>query len=122
MAIGKDSKDPADRSRNWTTPSVQEQYEFWQPIARSVSIMIATYQTAYEVTGDALYLAKAMSLANTLTYVQTFNRDRMYPTYLTPVNRQRLWLNNVVYPALAMLELGRFVDRRTPVRSGVTEQ
>lgn len=107
----KGSSSPGTWSANWITPSVQEQYGYWQPIARSVGIMIATFQKAYEVTGERPYLAKATSLANTLTYVQTFHEDGHYPTYLTPVHRGQLWINNSVYPARAMIRLGNMLKK-----------
>jgi hypothetical protein len=58
-------------SENWLPyPCVLEQYHYYVPICASASKMIVGFTKAYEVTGNTLYLAKACSLANSLTLVQ----------------------------------------------------
>lgn len=96
-------KSEGRKPQNWITPSVQEQYVFWEPVGRAAGIMIDTYLHAYKITNNDLYLAKAKSLANSFTLVQKeHNGD--YPTFFTkyPMN---LWLNSVVYPAKIMMTL-----------------
>ncbi len=94
---------PGWNSKNWITPSVQEQYGFFMPVTRTAGVMIETYWEAYAATKKEIYLAKAKSIANALTLVQKeHNGD--YPTMFTkyPMN---FWLNSVVYPAKVMMAL-----------------
>lgn len=87
-------------SKNWITPCVQEQYDWWMPVSRSAGIMIDTYWEAFKATGKEIYLAKAKSIANSFTVVQqAHNGD--YPTYFTKYP-MGVWLNNTVYPAKVM--------------------
>lgn len=105
--IVKDTPDkevsPGWNSKNWITPSVQEQYGFFMPVTRTAQVMIDTYWEAYNTTKKEIYLAKARSIANALTLVQKeHNGD--YPTMFTkyPMN---FWLNSVVYPSRTMMAL-----------------
>lgn len=88
------------KSKNWITPCVQEQYDWWMPVARSAGIMIDTYWEAYKNTGREIYLAKAKSIANSFTVVQKAHHGD-YPTYFTKYP-MGVWLNNTVYPAKVM--------------------
>lgn len=89
-------------SKNWITPSVQEQYVYWMPVGRSAGIMLNTYWEAYKVTKNEMYLAKAKSIANSFTMVQKeHNGD--YPTYFTKY-KMGYWLNSTVYPAKIMMD------------------
>lgn len=103
----KDNPDPEKSlgwdSKNWITPSVQEQYGFFMPVTRTAGVMIDTYREAYAATKKEIYLAKAQSIANALTRVQKEHKGD-YPTMFTkyPMN---FWLNSVVYPAKAMMAL-----------------
>ncbi len=94
---------PGGNSKNWITPSVQEQYVFWMPIGRAAGIMVETFWQAYVATKKEIYLAKAKSIANTFTKVQKENNGD-YPTFFTkyPMN---LWLNSTVYPAKVLMTL-----------------
>ncbi len=96
----KNSSSLGYMSENWITPCVQEQYDWWMPVARSAGIMIDTYWEAYETTGKEIYLAKAKSIANSFTVVQQLHNGD-YPTYFTKY-RMGVWLNNTVYPAKVM--------------------
>lgn len=90
-------------SRTWITPSVQEQYVFWQPVGRSAGIMIDTFWEAYKATGDDIYKAKAESIANSFTVVQSkWNGD--FPTFFT-AEKMNYWLNSVVYPSKVLMNL-----------------
>ncbi len=97
-------KSPGWNSKNWITPSVQEQYGFFMPVARAAGVMIETYWQAYMATKKEIYLAKAKSIANSLTLVQKEHKGD-YPTMFTkyPMN---FWLNSLVYPARVMMDLG----------------
>ncbi|MDF3076457.1 MAG: hypothetical protein K0S09_346 [Sphingobacteriaceae bacterium] len=94
---------PGWNSKNWITPSVQEQYGFFMPVSRTAGVMIDTYWQAYATTKKEIYKAKAQSIANALTLVQKeHNGD--YPTMFTKYD-MNFWLNSVVYPAKVMMDL-----------------
>lgn len=95
-------------SRTWITPSVQEQYVFWNPVSRSAGIMIDTYWEAFKATDDDMYLAKAKSIANTFPKVQKLH-DGDYPTFFTP-HQMNFWLNNTIYPAKVLMNLDKNLD------------
>ncbi len=103
LAIAYQKPRPGGNSKNWITPSVQEQYVFWMPVGRAAGIMVETFWQAYVATKKEIYLAKAKSIANAFTKVQKeHNGD--YPTFFTkyPMN---LWLNSTVYPAKVLMTL-----------------
>lgn len=89
-------------SKNWITPSVQEQYAYWMPVGRAAGIMLTTYWEAYRVTKKEIYLAKATSIANAFTVVQKENNGD-YSTYFTKY-KMGYWLNSAVYPAKVMMD------------------
>lgn len=89
----------------WITPGVLEQYTFYVPIIRSIGIMIGAWHKAYQVTGKPIYEAKAHSLANAITIAQK-HWNGEYPTLLAKTE-SNIWLNNTVYAAKAMYELGK---------------
>lgn len=103
-----EDRNPGALPQNWVAPSVQEQYVFWRPIARSSGIMIETFWEAYKVTGNELYLAKAKSLANTFFVVQELHNGD-YPTHFTKY-RMNFWLNNVVYPARVLMRFQEYLN------------
>jgi maltose/maltodextrin transport system substrate-binding protein len=95
-------------SKNWITPCVMEQYEWWMPVSRSAGIMINTYWEAYNATGKEIYLAKAKSIANSFTVVQEKHQGE-YPTYFTEYN-MGYWLNNTIYPAKVMMNFNDHLE------------
>lgn len=107
--VASTAGDENSQSDFWITPCVQEQYTYWQPVIRSAGIMIRTYQKAYQITGADIYLAKATSIANSITITQQAH-DGKYPTYLTS-KPMDFWINNVVWPATDMIRLGRMLER-----------
>ena len=93
------------RSEQWITPCVLEQYNFYTPVNASSADMIGVFRKAYQVTGNALYLAKAMDLANCILHVQDPESGH-YPTYLVSnLLDQEGWINCMVYTARTILEL-----------------
>ncbi|MDF3076450.1 MAG: hypothetical protein K0S09_339 [Sphingobacteriaceae bacterium] len=97
-------------SVNWIAPSVQEQYTYWMPVTRSAGIMLDTYWQAYVATKKDIYLAKAKSIANTLTVVQKENNNA-YPGYFTKYTMQE-WINGVVYPGRTMMAFQRYLNNQ----------
>ena len=94
---------PGWYSKTWLLPVVHEQYGFWMPSARNTGLMIETYWHAYRATKKEVYLAKALSIANNFTRVQSLH-DGEYPTMFTP-HKMNYWLNNSIYPARVMVNL-----------------
>ncbi len=98
-------------SFNWLTPCVLEQYRFYEAVDASASKLIATYQALYDATGEDLYLAKAISLANNMTAIQ----DRYEGRYTTWWRVQKDgdegdWVNCAVYDTRIMLQLHNFIE------------
>lgn len=89
---------------DWFIPSALEQYKFYTPIARSCQLMIIAYLQAYHYTGESIYHAKAVALANTLTIAQAYHGDGEIPTHLRKNLPELNWINNGVYPAITLIE------------------
>lgn len=87
----------------WFTPSALEQYAYYVAIDASIASMIRGFAAAWKATGDDLYRAKAVSLANTLVIVQQGTPNRLYPTVLA--EGQCRWLNCAETAAESLLEL-----------------
>ena len=100
-------------SDKWLTPCVLEQYNFYTPVNASSGNMIEVFMKAYGRTGNILYLAKAMDLANTI--VETQNRETgHYPTYLvSDLLDQEGWINCMVYTAQVIDELDQFLMEKS---------
>ena len=72
------------------------------PSARNTGLMIETYWHAYAATKQAVYLAKAKSIANNFTRVQQAHGGD-YPTFFTK-HPMPFWINNSIYPAKVMMD------------------
>ncbi|MBN1588731.1 MAG: hypothetical protein JW888_04380 [Pirellulales bacterium] len=96
----------------WFAPCVLEQYSCYAPVARSSAIQISAYRKAYEITGKALYLAKAQSLANALIVSQQYHGGGQFPTWVLKSSSVSTWSNNSAYAAMAVYDLGRFLNDR----------
>lgn len=103
--------DPTRDASTWFTPVVLEQYRCYGPVARSVAIMISAWQAAYQVTHKPLYLAKARSLANTLTIAQQYWGGGTYPTWVRRTEGEK-WLNNTVHTSRLMLDFATALSGR----------
>ena len=102
------------KSDGWITPCVLEQYNFYTPVNASSSNMIEVFITAHRHTGDLLFLAKAIDLANTI--VATQNRETgHYPTYLvSDLLDQEGWINCMVYTASTIKKLDDYLNELSP--------
>lgn len=97
-------------SKDWFTPCVLEQYHYYVPIDGSAASFIESFLKAYEVTGDTLYLAKAVSLADEMTVVQDPETGR-YPTYWWKESWEAPgWINCAIHDAQVMWKLGKFME------------
>ncbi len=89
---------------DWFLPCVLEQYKFYTPIARSSQLQIVAYLTAFEATGETIYHAKAVALANALTIAQQYHGGGEFPTHMRKNLPEENWINNGVYPAITLIE------------------
>ena len=97
-------------SEDWLVPGALEQYHYYVPIDASAASFITAYRQAFEVTGDSLYLAKAVCLANQMTVVQESGSGR-YPTYWWKAMYDNPgWINCAITDARVMWEFGRFLE------------
>ncbi len=92
------------KGRRWVTPCALEQYHYHTAIDASAASVIRAFLKAYEVTKRPLYLAKAKSLANTMTVVQDAQTG-FYPTYWYVRRPKSYWFNCATYDCRVMLEL-----------------
>ena len=83
----------------------------------AASIMIKTYQKAYEITCTELYLAKACTLANSMTVAQQNNSKFAPGRYPTAWRKQYetkdiIWVNCLTIDAQTMLNLAKLLEQR----------
>lgn len=90
---------------SWILPAVLEQYTgTYLPISGSNRSMVLAYLKAYEVTGNKLYHAKAVALANTLIIAKNIYGGDEIPTYIYTKLPGENWLNCSIYPAIMLIE------------------
>ena len=90
----------------WDTPSVLEQYSCFVPIDASAAKMIRAYLALWRATGEPELLAKARTLGDTITRVQT--PEGRIPTFWTHDTLDQPlydWLNCMGSSAGALMEL-----------------
>ncbi len=88
----------------WITPSVLEQYGFYLPVGTSGAVALEAYLEAWKAGGDVMDLAKAVSLANNMTYLQMLQGDGGIPTqWVTGYSGCYGWVNNLASQARALL-------------------
>lgn len=90
------------------TPCVLEQYSCYLGVARSSAILIETFLTAFEITGEALYRDKARALASGLLTAQERKGTGEFPTWMH--DNPEDWMNNSVYAALAVARIAAAPD------------
>ena len=101
---------PANHPK-WDVPSVLEQYSCFIPIDASAAKMIRAYLALWRATGEPELLAKARTLGDTVTRVQT--PEGRIPTFWThdtlsdPIYD---WLNCMGSSAVALFELADATD------------
>lgn len=89
---------------DWFIPCVLEQYKFYTPISRSSEVMILAYLKAFETTGEPIYHAKALALANAITHAQAFHGGSEIPTHMRKNLPELNWINCGVYTAISLIE------------------
>ncbi|MGB6034368.1 MAG: hypothetical protein WBH55_16195, partial [Bacteroidota bacterium] len=88
---------------DWFVPSAAEQYVFFTPISAATSFFIDAYVAAFKSTGKRRYLAKAVSLANTITIAQQYWGGREIPTHLRKTMPELNWINVSVKAATTLI-------------------
>jgi maltose/maltodextrin transport system substrate-binding protein len=85
--------------KNWKMPTALEQYDYYTPIDASMADMVRGFMMAYKATGDRLYKAKALALANCIVRYQ--RDDGTIPTYFDS-RRGSDWANCMIYVATVL--------------------
>jgi maltose/maltodextrin transport system substrate-binding protein len=88
---------------DWFVPSAAEQYVFFTPISAATSFFIDAYVAAFTTTGKRTYIAKAVSLANTITIAQRYWGGREIPTHLRKTMPELNWINVSVKAATSLI-------------------
>lgn len=100
----------------WLTPVVLEQYSFYVPIGTSGAVALEAYLAAWKARGNDLDLAKAISLANNMTYLQLLHGEGGIPTHWSVTYRTPYgWVNNLASQARALLAAADALDGKTIV-------
>ena len=97
---------------DWDAPSVLEQYSCFIPIDASAAKMIRGYLALWRATGEPELLAKARTLGDTVTRVQT--PEGRIPTFWTHDTLGEPlydWLNCMEAAVAALLELADATER-----------
>ncbi len=92
------------------TPCALEQYFWYKAIDAATSRMAYAFLSMYKITEDDLYLAKAITLANSITIAQQTTEDGLIPTYLDDPENKDFWINCLVIDAYVLLELDRILS------------
>lgn len=97
----------------WNSPAGLEQYNWYVPIDASTSHIMIAFLRLYKANGNPLLLAKACTLADSITRMQN-PRTGMIPTHW--MNKQAiedgggLWMNCVIETAGLMLEIANATE------------
>lgn len=98
----------------WITPVVLEQYSYYVPIGTSGSVVLEAFAAAWRTEGDAMDLAKMMSFANNMTYIQAQHGEGGIPTHWAVTHKGCYgWINNLASQARALLCAANAVEGRT---------
>ena len=104
------SPDKAD----WHSPAGLEQYSWYVPIDASTAWIMTVFLRLYKANGNPLLLAKACTLADSITRMQN-PKTGMIPTHWTKKSSIEdggyLWLNCVIDTAGCMLEIADATEK-----------
>ena len=94
------------------TPAGLEQYLCYVPIDSSTATIIRAFVSMYRLTGERLYLEKAMALADNITRMQDENGQ--IPTFFIGENCDyghfNYWINCQIYTSGVLLELAELTE------------
>ena len=86
-----------------------EQYRYYRPIDASAAKLVNTYLALYDATGDALDLAKAKALGDSIVNLQ--EDDGRIPTHWGKnPKREHDWINCMFGSATALENLARHAE------------
>jgi maltose/maltodextrin transport system substrate-binding protein len=101
----------ADGERH--TPAGLEQYLCYAPIDSSTAAIICGFANMYRLTGDRLYLEKAMALTDSITRMQDAETGQI-PTFFIGENCDyghfNYWINCQIYTSGVLLELAELTE------------
>lgn len=94
------------------TPAGLEQYLCYVPIDSSTATIIRAFMSMYRLTGERLYLEKAMALADNITRMQ--DEKGLIPTFFIGENcaygRFNYWINCQIFTTGVLLELAELTE------------
>lgn len=98
---------------DWHSPAGLEQYSWYVPIDASTAWCMTAFLRLYKANGNPLLLAKACTLADSITRMQN-PETGMIPTHWTTGDAMehggQLWLNCMIGTAGAMLEIANAAE------------
>jgi maltose/maltodextrin transport system substrate-binding protein len=89
---------------NWAIPSALEQYVCYTPINASNHALIRAFIAGYKATGDTMYKAKALALADTLTVAWKDFGSNEIPTWMNYGEPSNDWMNCSVVSAITLID------------------
>ncbi len=97
-------------SSDWIlVPCALEQYHCYRPIDIHAAFFVSAFAEAWKATGKEIYLAKAISLANSETRAQEKDTGRYSTWWEHSMYKTSGWLNCAVGSALEMQEFGEML-------------
>ena len=103
----------SDDKADWHSPAGLEQYNWYVPIDSSTSHIMAAFLRLYKANGNPLLLAKACTLADSITRMQNAETG-MIPTHWTRKTASEdggsLWINCIIETAGWMLEIAEATE------------
>lgn len=100
-------------SQIWTYPAGLEQYFCYVPIDASGATVMRSFVNMFRLTGERLYLEKAMALGDTITRVQNPESGQV-PTFFIgegcAYGYENFWINCLLYTASSMLYLAEITE------------
>ena len=95
------------------TPAGLEQYECYDPICSSTSVIMDAFINMYRLKKDRLYLEKALTLGDTITRMQV-PEDGKIPTFWMGENcsygHKNFWINCQIGTAFSMMKFAEFIE------------
>ncbi len=93
---------------NWALPGALEQYVCYTSINASNTAFINAYIAAYKATGDEIYKAKLIALADTLTHAWKGFGETEIPTWMNYGEESNNWVNCSMISALTLIACEKY--------------
>ena len=105
--------DPNAKMEPHHTPAGLEQYFCYVPIDSSTTTIMLGFLDMYRLTGERLYLEKALTLADTVTRRLDLETGQS-PTFWIGENcaegKRNYWINCQIHVAFSMMQIAEFVE------------